>query len=167
MDRFPSHEEVPWDETAFDSGYRSRLDGEEEGHCPLTNPWLIKSWKAGWADADASLAAEEDIPRAQQYTAEDWQRALLKLAGVWSGRVRLGEVPSEEKYNELRDAFGSTPGSLISSILKMRTKEMTVDLMIYGQHIEYEGRQLDPKKIKLIRRYPGLGYADNEDPTSS
>jgi hypothetical protein len=41
---------VPFDSTEFDTGYLARLSGEPQ--CLGATP----GWRAGWADADASLS---------------------------------------------------------------------------------------------------------------
>jgi hypothetical protein len=50
---------VPFDSTEFDAGYLARLSGEPQ--CL----GATAGWRAGWADADASLShAEPAISRA-------------------------------------------------------------------------------------------------------
>jgi hypothetical protein len=61
-DRFSSREEVEWNQGAFDDGAKARIVYD----APLSSApspevigeWCHKSWRAGWTDADASLAAQ-------------------------------------------------------------------------------------------------------------
>lgn len=61
-DRFNSREDVRWNEGAFNDGAEARLVYD----APITaapsadviGDWCHKSWRAGWADADQSLASE-------------------------------------------------------------------------------------------------------------
>lgn len=62
IDRFSSKEDPPkWDEPAFREGFKARSDGLGLSHCPSVatiGPWAWKSWRAGWNDAHAGIAAD-------------------------------------------------------------------------------------------------------------
>ena len=61
-DRFSSQEFVRWAEGPFNDGYEARAVYQVGlDHCPsqeVVGEWAAKSWRAGWADADATLASE-------------------------------------------------------------------------------------------------------------
>lgn len=61
MGRFNSREELEWAKGPFDDGAEARIFGYGRDQCPgedSIGPFAVKSWKAGWADADASIAAD-------------------------------------------------------------------------------------------------------------
>ena len=63
-DRFSSREEAEWHEGAYWEGHRARCDGILPTECPMPSvvgEWYTKSWRAGWADADAGIALEETL----------------------------------------------------------------------------------------------------------
>jgi len=61
-ERFNSNEDAPeWNQPAFDGGYAARLANQPITACPIRTEsydFRAQSWKAGWADADASMANE-------------------------------------------------------------------------------------------------------------
>jgi ribosome modulation factor len=60
-DRFSSHEEIEWDKKAFNAGHGARMGGKTRDSVPAYADALKdRAWKAGWADADASMMAERE-----------------------------------------------------------------------------------------------------------
>jgi hypothetical protein len=59
MDRFNSNEDIEWARGAFDDGALARILGDSIDAHPsadVIGDFAVKSWRAGWADADADLA---------------------------------------------------------------------------------------------------------------
>ena len=60
-DRFSSREDVSdRNQTAFDDGFRARMDGQGLDTCPQGDRRFVDSWKAGWSDADQCEASERE-----------------------------------------------------------------------------------------------------------
>jgi hypothetical protein len=59
--RFSSHDVIEWAKGPFDDGAEARIFGYGLDQCPSEDtigPFAVRSWKAGWADADAQIAAD-------------------------------------------------------------------------------------------------------------
>lgn len=84
MDRFSSREEPqPWDDAAFRAGAQARREGKSwvTNPYPMLPPsWAMKSWQAGWSDADATLASETMSSRIAEWkmTPEEFIAHRLK-----------------------------------------------------------------------------------------
>jgi hypothetical protein len=69
MDRFSSREDMEWNKGCFDDGALARLLGSSIDSHPSADTigeFAVKSWRAGWCDADADLASKspkEEIAR--------------------------------------------------------------------------------------------------------
>lgn len=64
-DRFSSKEDAPgWHQEMFMQGFSARtcgkpLDGPNTPRANVVGEYASKSWRAGWCDADAGLAADK------------------------------------------------------------------------------------------------------------
>ncbi len=60
-DRFNSREEFEWAKGPFNDGAEARILGYGLDQCPCeatVGPFAVRSWRAGWTDADMTLGRE-------------------------------------------------------------------------------------------------------------
>lgn len=76
MDRFSSQEHVEWARGPFEDGMHAKIVAQKPlTACPSADTigeFAAKSWRAGWADADASLASETHVPVAYRDHSDAW-----------------------------------------------------------------------------------------------
>jgi ribosome modulation factor len=64
MDRFNSNEDVEFESRSFTDGGDARAYGFSRDACPgreVYTDWQQRSWRAGWADTDATMKEMDDL----------------------------------------------------------------------------------------------------------
>lgn len=66
IDRFNSNEDIEWAKGSFDDGAEARIFGYGKDQCPgaeTIGEFARRSWLAGFADADMTIASEGIEPK--------------------------------------------------------------------------------------------------------